>query len=57
MRIPSTKKIPVSINGDSKKIKEERKFSFPELALINAELFLINDKIRKSPIFTLKCNN
>ena len=53
MRIPSTKKIPVSINGDSKKIKEERKFSFPELALINAELFLINDKIRKSPIFTL----
>lgn len=35
------------------KKKEERKLSFPELALINAELFLINDKIRKSPIFTL----
>lgn len=34
------------------KKKEERKLSFPELALINAELFLIN-KIRKPPIFTL----
>ena len=36
-----------------KKKEEERKLRFPELTLINAELFLINDKIRKSPIFTL----
>lgn len=47
------KKIPVSINDDSKKKKGEEKLSFTELALINVELFLINDKIRKSPIFTL----